>query len=357
MKHRIGFIGFGEMGGGYHFQVARDRKDVYEDLAPVAVCDVRQKRRDFAIENGLKAYDNVDEFLADDSFDIVVVATPNNLHCEMTCRALEAGKHVICEKPVAMSLDEFEKMVETSKRTGKYLFVHQNRRFDCDFLIAKQAYDTGRIGKMKHIDATFSGGYMAGWRTLKSHGGGILYDWGVHLIDQIVYLMGDDKPVSVYAELNSDFLTEVDDYAAVNINFASGATARVLVSGDVLVPTYRWSFRGDLGQMWVDSGYQITGTLRAGKSLVEDHAEVDAYNSTECYKAERIKLQKEGLERVTYPDDGFSIKQDWAELYKRMLDTIDNDAPMFVKYDQVRDVLKIIDAAHKSSQTKKVVEL
>ncbi len=100
MKHRVGFIGFGDMGGGYHFQVARDRKDVCDDLAPVAVCDLRPERRAFAEENGLKTYENVDEFLKNDEFDIVVVATPNNLHCEMTCKALEAGKHVICEKPV-----------------------------------------------------------------------------------------------------------------------------------------------------------------------------------------------------------------------------------------------------------------
>ncbi len=358
MKHRVGFIGYGQMGSNYHYQVAQDRKDAHPDYAPAAVFDVRQSQRDLAVERGLKAYDNLQDFLASDEFDMVVVATPNQFHCELTCAALEAGKHVICEKPVALSLDEFEKMVATANRVGKYFFVHQNRRFDCDFLIAKEAYDTGRIGKMKHIDATFSGGYMNGWRTLKSHGGGMLYDWGVHLIDQIIYLMKDDKPVSVYAELDSNFLTDVDDYAAVNINFASGATARVLVSGDELVPAYRWSFRGDLGQMWVDAGYQITGTLRAGTELKISHGTIDAYDENyNNYKTEKTVVDKVDLKKITYPDDGFSITQDWVGLYKSMFDTIDNGAPMLVDYDQVRDVLKIIDAAHKSSETRQVVEL
>ncbi|MBE5819163.1 MAG: Gfo/Idh/MocA family oxidoreductase [Clostridiales bacterium] len=357
MKHRVGFIGFGGMGGGYHFQVARDRQDAHPDYAPVAVYDVRESIRNVAVENGLKAYDNLEEFLASDEFDIVVVATPNNFHCEMTCKALEAGKHVICEKPVAMSIDEFDLMVATAKKCGKYFFVHQNRRFDCDFLIAKHAYETGRLGNMKRIEATFTGGYMDGWRTLASHGGGILYDWGVHLIDQIIFLMKDDKAVSVYANLDCIKLTDCDDYAEVYINFESGATARVVVCGETLVPMYRWNLRGDLGQLWIEEGYNKSGTLRAGDKKVVEHGTIDAYDENGCYKTEKTITVLDGLKRVEYPDDGFEVKQDWVELYKSMFDTIENGAPMLVEYDQVRTVLRIIDAARESSATKTVIKL
>ncbi len=358
MRHRIGFIGYGSMGSNYHYQVAQDRKDAHEDFAPAAVFDVRQSQRDLAVERGLKAYDNLNDFLADDSFDMVLVATPNQFHCELTCKALEAGKHVICEKPVALSIEEFDKMVETANRTGKYFFVHQNRRFDCEFCLCKHAYETGRIGKLKHVDAYVSGGYMNGWRTLKSHGGGMLLDWGVHLLDQVIYLLADDKPVSVYAEVDSNFLTEVDDYAAININFRSGATARVLVSGEPLPHMARLVLHGDKGRVWVDNGYDKTAKLDAGTELRVHHAPIDAYDENyEHYVTPKTVISKMNQTTVDYPDDGFEVNQDWVGLYKSMFDTIDNGAPMLVKYEQVRDVLKIILAAYKSSETKQVVQL
>jgi uridylate kinase len=95
MKHRIGFIGYGNMGGGYHWEVAHDRTDVCDDLKPVAVFDFRESQRKLAEERGMKAYDNFDDFIKHEDMDIVVVACGNNFHCEMTCRALEAGKIVI----------------------------------------------------------------------------------------------------------------------------------------------------------------------------------------------------------------------------------------------------------------------
>ena len=89
-------------------------------------------------------------------FDLVVVATPNQYHCPMTCAALEAGYHVLCEKPVAMSSAEIEKMIAVSHKTGKMFTVHHNRRWDRDFLILKQALDTGKIGNLITLEAKSS---------------------------------------------------------------------------------------------------------------------------------------------------------------------------------------------------------
>lgn len=360
MKHRIGFIGFGGMGGGYHFEVARDRKDACDDLAPVAVYDVRQCQRDLAVERGLKAYDNLDEFLASDEFDIVVVATPNQFHCELTCKALEAGKHVICEKPVAMSLEEFDKMVETSHRVGKYFFVHQNRRFDTDMLIVKHAVETGRLGKLSSVESAFTGGYMEGWRTQFNHGGGILYDWGVHLIDQIVYLFSlvNDKPVSVYAKLRNENLKEVDDNTTVNITFESGATARVWVSGSSsLAPINRWLVCGEMGQLWIPEHYAKNGKLKYWTETSWSADDIDVYDENGAFKKEREARNRHNVQTVDYPDDGYELKQDWVGLYISMFDTIDNGAPMLVTHEQARQVLSIIKAAHESSKTNTVVKI
>ena len=353
MKHRIGFIGYGGMGGGYHWEVAHDRHDVCEDLAPAAVYDVRESQRELARERGMRAYDNLDDFLADDEIDIVVVACANNFHCEMTCRALESGRHVICEKPAAMSVEEFDRMVETSKKTGKKLFIHQNRRFDRDFLIVKHAVETGRLGKLYNIESNFCGGTLFGWRAFRDHAGGILYDWGVHLIDQIVYLM--NEPVSsVYADLRNEKNPEVDDRTTVEITFESGVKARVVVCGTFLAPLPRFAVYGSKGVLWIDQLYAEHGTLRYATESKWVKLPADAYGPNGAYVREQERLE-EALTRVQYPDDGTEYVQDWTELYKNMIAAIEGREDMLVRHEQVRDVLRIIDAAFKSSETGEIV--
>ncbi len=354
MKHRIGFIGYGNMGGGYHYEVAKDRDDVCDDLKPVAVYDMRESQRELAVERGLTAYDNLEDFLAHDDMDIVVVACGNNFHCEMTCKALEAGKHVICEKPVSMNPAEFDVMVETAKRCGKHFFVHQNRRLDRDFLMVKKAYEEGRLGKIVDIESNFQGGYMAGWRLLEDHAGGILYDWGVHLIDQIVYLF--NEPVkSVYANLRLDWTSEVDDRSVIEFTFESGVHARVTVCGSHLADCNRFNVYGTDGALKVENIYDDSSILREFNKKPYT-AKVMAYGENGAYEREITKYDID-INKVMYPDDGTKYEQDWAKLYKNMLDTIDGNDEMIVKYDQVKTVLQIIDAAFESSKTGRVIEL
>ena len=355
MKHRIGYIGYGEMGSNYHYQVASDRKDVCDDLAPVAVYELRESQRSLAESRGLKAYDNISEFLKSDEFDIVVVATANNFHCEMTCRAIEAGKHVICEKPAAMNSSEFQKMVDTAEKTGKHLFIHQNRRFDVDFLNVKHAVETGRLGKIERIESSFCGGTLLGWRAFKDHGGGILFDWGVHLIDQIVYLL-KEPVVSVYASLRSQNNNEVDDNAIVEMTFKSGIKAVVTVSGTFLAPLPRFAVYGDMGTMWTDRLYDDKCTLRYSEKSDWQEQEAYVYDNNGVHVRNQI-LKDEDLKRVEYPDDGFTIGQDWAALYKNMIDTIDGKDTMLVKHEEVMTVLKIIEAAFESDRTGSIITL
>ena len=103
MNYRIGYIGFGGMAGGYHYDTAM-REDV--PFTPTAVYDVNPDRRAYAESKGLKAFDNIGDFLASRIFDIVLVATPNQFHCPYVCAALEAGYHAMSEKPAAMTSAE-----------------------------------------------------------------------------------------------------------------------------------------------------------------------------------------------------------------------------------------------------------
>ena len=347
MKHRMGFIGFGQMGSNYHYQIAKDRKDVCDDLSPVAVYDVRESQRILAEQRGLRAYDNIDSFLSDNEFDIVVVATPNNFHKEMTIKALNASKHVVCEKPAAMSPEELEEMIDTAQNCGKKLFIHQNRRYDVDLQLIKHAIDSGRMGKVKFIESSFTGGYMQEWRAFADHGGGILYDWGVHLIDQMVYL-ANERPIKVYANLNNDELKEVDDRSYIEITFKSGFKAKISVASSFHIPLPRFVVYGENTQLIVNNIYDKQGILTYNENGEYETKEYDAYGKFGAYKRTQ-KMPVINKKTINYPDDYFDSSWEWAKFYKAIFDSIDYNSPLPVPYKQAMYVLKIIEAAQHSS--------
>ena len=187
-NRKIGYIGFGYMAGGYHYDTAM-RDDV--PFAPAAVFDIDPEKRALAESRGLKAFDNLKDFLDSKLFDLVVVATSNQFHCPYTCAALEAGYNVLCEKPAGLSSGEIEKMIDTAKKSGKLLTFHQNRRVDRDLLIVKEALEKFDIGKVFTVENRVGGGegstgQMFGWRRFKNHGGGLMLDCAyTHYITKI----------------------------------------------------------------------------------------------------------------------------------------------------------------------------
>jgi len=186
MGHRIGIIGYGGMAGWHHENVKR-----ISGLKCTAAYDIDPERLKIAEERGLKAFAKLDEFFAKGDFDIVLVATPNNFHKEMCIEAMRHKKHVVCEKPVAMSSQELQEIIDTSGQNGVLFTVHQNRRWDKDYRIIRKVLENDMIGKPYTIESRVhgSGGVVHGWRAYKVSGGGMLLDWGVHLIDQIMYMV------------------------------------------------------------------------------------------------------------------------------------------------------------------------
>lgn len=115
----------------------------------------------------------------DAAVDVVLIATPNDVHKELALQAFAAGKHVICEKPVTLSVSDFKDMVSAADAAGRVLMVHQNRRWDEDFLTIKQMYNEKTIGDLFRIESRVHGanGIPGDWRHLEAHGGGMLLDW------------------------------------------------------------------------------------------------------------------------------------------------------------------------------------
>ncbi|MCA0296434.1 MAG: Gfo/Idh/MocA family oxidoreductase [Actinobacteria bacterium] len=209
-KFRVGIIGVGFIGTLKHLEGLAGNADLCD---VVAICDLDLSRAEKARElfGSADSYVTTDyrDVLADDSIDVVYVCTWNVSHCEITCAALEAGKHVMCEKPMAITGEEARKMVETAKRTGKKLTIGYQNRLREDAQFVRGAVDAGELGEIYVAKAhALRRRGVPTWGVFtdkEKQGGGPLIDIGTHALDLALWYMGnydvDSVTGSVYTKL------------------------------------------------------------------------------------------------------------------------------------------------------------
>ncbi|MGI9121168.1 MAG: Gfo/Idh/MocA family protein [Acidimicrobiales bacterium] len=188
----LAVVGYGSYGG--MGQLHRLAATSVDGLEMVAAVDNRAERRKAAEQDfpGARAYTSVDELALDEDVDVAVVATPPSSHARLALQLLRAGKHVVCEKPMCLTVAEADDLVATAADQGRVLTVNQNRRWDPDFLATRRAVDAGLLGQLFNME-TFVGGFehpCRDWHSEVSVSGGAVYDWGSHHIDWILQLMG-----------------------------------------------------------------------------------------------------------------------------------------------------------------------
>jgi len=203
-----------------------------------AVCSrSKEKAEEFASGYGIKAYTDVAEMVAKEKIDVVIICTPHPNHREPAIEALEAGAHVLIEKPLASSLEDCDAMIEASERCGRQIGVIGQRRWYPAAMRVKSAIDAGKIGK-----PVLGTVHMLGWRdrayydsdpwrgTWKGEGGGVLVNQAPHQLDMIQWFMGEiDECYGIWSNLNHPYI-EVEDTANAILKFKNGAVANVIVS-------------------------------------------------------------------------------------------------------------------------------
>ena len=346
MKKRLGIIGYGGQ-GAWHAGWA-NKSDVIE-LA--GIYDINEKRCALARENGIKVYSTREEMLSDPTVDMVLCATPNGSHKEIVIAAAEAGKHVICEKPVAMSVADFDQMRATAEKCGVVFSVHQNRRWDLDYLAMKQLIETEEIGELINIESRVHGsrGVPQDWRAHRPDGGGMVYDWGVHLIDQMLILI-PEKITGVYARLTHITTDEVDDGFTLMLDFESGKRATVEVG------TYNF---------FALPRYYIQ--CRGGSAFIEDwQKNTQVAKLKDWCEKEIVPVQTAaGITKTMAPRDEVSVehyeiprlKADVHNFYRNLCDTIDGKCEQFIKNDEVRRVLLVMGAMFKSDECRQALKV
>ncbi len=342
MRHQWAVIGFGGM-GSWH------AKNIAEHIPEIQVAGAYDIRPEVyaGLLPGMKGYSTLQELLDDKDVDIVTIATPNNFHKELAIACLTAGKNVVCEKPVAMNAAELEEMIAAARAAGRLFSVHQNRRWDRDYLTVRAAVDGGDLGKLYAIESRVQGSRrtMHGWRGHKVNGGGMIYDWGIHLFDQLLDWI-KSPVVSVNCHAFSVFTQEVDDNFKATLRFENGVSALVEVATNCFINLPRWHVCCEEGTLevrdWSCEGKIVKLSTDAEMAWDDEIVYTDAGPTRTMAPRPKHTLQELPLPVV---------RGDWADYYHNIVNVLDSGAELIVRPEQSLRVMRLVDAMFKSAQS------
>ena len=346
MKHKMAIVGFGGMAGWHYNEI-----QTIEGLEIDGIWDIREERRVYAAEEkGLHVYSGLEDLLADSETDLVLIATPNDVHKPVAIAAMEAGKNVVSEKPVTLCSQDLREMIETSDRTGRFLTVHQNRRWDEDFLTVKKILEEGKLGEVFRVESRVHGsrGIPGDWRQEKEHGGGMILDWGVHLLDQLLQLFSDVPVRSVYGVETHVTNQLVDDGFYAEIAFENGVTALVEVGTSNFVSLPRWYVLGADGTAVVED-WELHGKIVRATGVNEKDVTpvITAAGLTKTMAPRRDdSIFTEELPKVT---------SDVREFYINVMAVLEGREKSRIQLPEVMRVMKLMEAIHQSAETGEIV--
>lgn len=366
-KWAIAIIGCGGMGAGHAYALGgkggytgddgyssynegqEALSDLQSRLTLAGVYDINPARMDWARDNGFGTFDSYEAMLADGTVDIILIATPNHLHRDMALKAFDAGKHVLCEKPVMMSAAELETVLDAAKSAGKVFYPRQNRRWDKDFLIFKQLFEKNAVGRPFCIESRVCGsrGIPGDWRAEKQYGGGMMLDWGVHLLDRIAWMV-PEKIKTVYCHMTHVHNDAVDDGFQMHLLFESGLAAVVEVGTCHFVSKPLWYLAGEKGTVQIND-WDCRGEIAVLTSWEDKDAQPilagEGLTKTMAPRTES-SIQKRPLPELTVDRDG---------LYLNLVDVIEGKAGQVATGEQALRVLRLMEAAVISDAEKRVV--
>ena len=269
-SHGVGLLGFGAI-GAEHARAVRETAGLHL----VAVCDRDPARAAVALASDPDARVHVgaEQLLDDPQVEVVVISTPPDSHAYWAMAALERGKHVVVEKPMALTTRECDSLIERARQDGLALSVYQNRRFDPDYAVIRDTVRAGRLGDVFHVE-TFVGGYghpCNYWHSDAAVSGGALFDWGSHVIDQVLDLIeGDVESVSAVNHKRVWHDVTNADHSRMTLHFEGGREATFIYSDLAAALKPRWYVLGTEGALTGEWRRESVVSRNAVGTLDED---------------------------------------------------------------------------------------
>jgi scyllo-inositol 2-dehydrogenase (NADP+) len=320
---RCGLLGYGpafNMGKGHGGWI-----NDTPGMSTVAMCDASLSRVEAAkqeMPNLTGYFTKLDDMLAMPDLDLVVDILPHNLHARTALQCLNAGKHVVVEKPFCITIEEANSMIATAQQNHLMLSLFHNRRWDGDYLTIHDILARGLIGNIFHIECGGGGYGHPGfwWRSDKAISGGVMYDWGAHFIDWVLNLVP-----SRITQVTGDFQKRVwnavssEDHGEAWIRFENGVTADYWTSSIAAISRPKWLILGTKGAIRAD-----------WKDEIELVTVADG-------------IRQESKVKVVLPGYGS------VQYYRNVADHLLMGEELIVTPEQARRVIGVIDAAQRSS--------
>lgn len=344
-KLKIAIIGYGGM-ANYHIKNMKASR--LFDIS--GVYDIDENKKKQIKKEGYKLYSDENELFNDKEITAVLIATPNEVHAPYAIKAAKAKKHILCEKPVTLNSDLLETMICEAEKNGVIFTVNQNRRWDKDYLKIKSIYDNKPFGKIYRIESRVMGSHSipGDWRKYKKYGGGMIYDWGVHLIDQALQI-NKSKIVGVHCTTSYVYGFEVDDGVDLTLYFEDGMEYKIIIDTNSFINLPRWMAYGENGSAiikdWLCRGKMVKVTdridifnkgIKAGNGFTKTMA--DRSNKTVI----KLKLPKVDIESNA--------------LYKNFIDAIKGVCKPIVNYDELKRVMRVMEVAFKAAEINQTIK-
>jgi predicted dehydrogenase len=330
---RCGVIGYG---GAFNMGRAHANYiEATDGLELTAICDLDAARTAVAKEDfpHVVTFNAIDELLASPNVDLAVIVLPHNIHAPIAIQCANAGKHVVVEKPMCISVDEATQMIDAARKNKVMLSVFHNRRQDADYralreiIVEKELL--GDIFKIEMFSGSFHAQNPKWWRSSKEISGGYFYDWGAHFLDWMLGLLPGQKIESVNGAFQKRVWHDVtnEDHVEANILFDSGCAANIQMSSIAYAGKPRWWVLGEKGAAVDKGGYfEVTGDFKS-----------------------------EGFPAVLHVP--YKSESEWQTYYRNISEHLLKGAELMVKPEQARRVIAILEGAEKSSNLMRSVEV
>ncbi len=337
MPIAVGIAGLGRSGWNIHALALETLPDLF---AVRAVTDPDAERRKEAVAKfGCRSCGTFEELCDDGEVEVVVVATPSLLHSPQTIHALACGKHVVCEKPMATSVADADKMIAAAEKSPGLLTVFQNRRFTPDFFKVREVVQSGRLGRiiqMRITSHTF--GRRWDWQTLKEFGGGELNNTGAHFIDLALQFFGDGEP-EIFCRFDRALTSgDAEDHVKLVLTGPDAPIIDLEVTRACAYSQQTWHVMGTSGGLCGDA-----------KALTWKYVDFSKL-------PERPVLREPVSDRTYNREDLPWIEESWrapenpplsgVPFYEELFEALRHGAPLTITPEQIRRQIAVLQRCH-----------
>lgn len=338
---RVGILGLGRSGWNIHAEAL----DAHPDFAVTAVADpVAERRAEAEQRFGCASFADPKELIGSADVDVVVVATPSDSHVPLTIAALQAGRHVVVEKPMAQNTDGMDEMIRAAEQADRVVTCYQPRRLDADFLAIRELVDSGALGELILVRRTIHQfARRADWQMLRKYDGGALSNTVPHLLDQALQFVDQDADFDLLADLRHTIgAGDAEDHAALSLRpRGGGPLLQVEASSVVALPQPQWTIIGTNGAI---CGSPTDLTLRRTDpsawqpiTAEEGPAQGRKYGTGEVLEWTETKINTDSRAKPV------------QLFYDRLAPTLRGEAEVFVTPESIRKQIMIIAEARQQT--------